>query len=155
HGAPARPAGAWRSGRPHSGGRDAAGDARPRRPRGADRMAHLVRHWPRDRPGRAAPWRRIPGPAAILTSATAPAPRIAISPGPAFTISSRLNINCRGRCRLRVGRASGPWARRIGGVFGVTAAMSPNGFPALVLNADFRPLSYYPLSLWSWQDAIK
>ena len=34
-------------------------------------------------------------------------------------------------------------------------AMSPNGFPALVLNADFRPLSYYPLSLWSWQDAIK
>ena len=33
--------------------------------------------------------------------------------------------------------------------------MSPNGFPALVLNADFRPLSYYPLSLWSWQDAIK
>src|SRR5262249_29936317 len=31
----------------------------------------------------------------------------------------------------------------------------PAGFPALVLNADFRPLSYYPLSLWSWQDAIK
>jgi 5-methylcytosine-specific restriction endonuclease McrA len=30
-----------------------------------------------------------------------------------------------------------------------------HGFPALVLNADFRPLSYYPLSLWSWQDAIK
>jgi 5-methylcytosine-specific restriction endonuclease McrA len=29
------------------------------------------------------------------------------------------------------------------------------GWPALVLNADFRPLSYYPLSLWSWQDAIK
>ena len=28
-------------------------------------------------------------------------------------------------------------------------------FPALVLNADFRPLSYFPLSLWSWQDAIK
>jgi len=27
--------------------------------------------------------------------------------------------------------------------------------PALVLNADFRPLSYYPLSLWSWQDTIK
>ena len=33
--------------------------------------------------------------------------------------------------------------------------MSGNGFPALVLNADFRPLSYYPLSLWSWQDTIK
>lgn len=27
--------------------------------------------------------------------------------------------------------------------------------PTLVLNADFRPLSYYPLSLWNWQDAIK
>lgn len=25
----------------------------------------------------------------------------------------------------------------------------------LVLNADFRPLSYYPLSLWTWQDAVK
>ena len=29
------------------------------------------------------------------------------------------------------------------------------GNPALVLNADFRPLSYYPLSLYSWQDSIK
>ena len=29
------------------------------------------------------------------------------------------------------------------------------GNPALVLNADFRPLSYYPLSLSSWEDAIK
>ncbi len=28
-------------------------------------------------------------------------------------------------------------------------------FPALVLNADYRPLSYLPLSLWPWQDAIK
>jgi 5-methylcytosine-specific restriction endonuclease McrA len=27
--------------------------------------------------------------------------------------------------------------------------------PALVLNADYRPLSYYPLSLWPWQDAMK
>ena len=27
--------------------------------------------------------------------------------------------------------------------------------PALVLNADFRPLSYFPLSLWNWQDAVK
>jgi len=27
--------------------------------------------------------------------------------------------------------------------------------PALVLNADYRPLSYYPLSLWNWQDTIK
>ncbi|MHA1601291.1 MAG: HNH endonuclease [Alphaproteobacteria bacterium] len=28
-------------------------------------------------------------------------------------------------------------------------------WPALVLNADFRPLSYFPLSLWCWQDSIK
>ena len=27
--------------------------------------------------------------------------------------------------------------------------------PALVLNADFRPLSYFPLSVWSWQDTVK
>ena len=31
----------------------------------------------------------------------------------------------------------------------------PSGMPALVLNADYRPLSYYPLSLWPWQEAIK
>ena len=30
-----------------------------------------------------------------------------------------------------------------------------NGFPSLVLNADYRPLSYFPLSLWSWQDSVK
>jgi len=30
-----------------------------------------------------------------------------------------------------------------------------NGCHALVLNADFRPLSYFPLSLWPWQDTIK
>ncbi|AOG02824.1 HNH endonuclease [Bosea sp. RAC05] len=28
-------------------------------------------------------------------------------------------------------------------------------FPALVLNADCRPLSYTPLSLWGWEDAVK
>ena len=27
--------------------------------------------------------------------------------------------------------------------------------PALVLNADYRPLSYFPLSLWNWQDTVK
>lgn len=36
---------------------------------------------------------------------------------------------------------------------GVSVAM--DGYPALVLNADFRPLSYYPLSLWPWQEAVK
>jgi 5-methylcytosine-specific restriction endonuclease McrA len=33
--------------------------------------------------------------------------------------------------------------------------MTSQHLPALVLNADFRPLSYYPLSLWSWQETIK
>ncbi|GAK34019.1 hypothetical protein JCM17846_31690 [Iodidimonas nitroreducens] len=32
---------------------------------------------------------------------------------------------------------------------------SPESCPALVLNADFRPLSYFPLSLWGWQTALK
>lgn len=29
-----------------------------------------------------------------------------------------------------------------------------SGLQTLVLNADYRPLSYHPLSLWSWKDAI-
>ncbi|MFG1479504.1 HNH endonuclease [Xanthobacter sp. V4C-4] len=37
----------------------------------------------------------------------------------------------------------------------MTTALSSGAWPALVLNADYRPLSYYPLSVWSWQDAIK
>lgn len=32
---------------------------------------------------------------------------------------------------------------------------TPDQCPALVLNADYTPLSYYPLSLWGWQTAIK
>jgi hypothetical protein len=34
-------------------------------------------------------------------------------------------------------------------------ARHPENCPALVLNADYSPLSYYPLSLWPWQTAIK
>jgi len=34
-------------------------------------------------------------------------------------------------------------------------SITPQHYPALVLNADFRPLSYFPLSLWAWQEAIK
>lgn len=41
----------------------------------------------------------------------------------------------------------------------VLVAKLPNlatgGFPCLILNADYQPLSYYPLSVWSWQDAVK
>ena len=45
-----------------------------------------------------------------------------------------------------------------GGDFRAAFVRDPVGlrqFPALVLNADFRPLSYFPLSLWPWQEAIK
>lgn len=28
-------------------------------------------------------------------------------------------------------------------------------YPALVLNADYSPLSYTPLSLWSWQESVR
>lgn len=35
------------------------------------------------------------------------------------------------------------------------AQKTPEACPALVLNADHRPLSYYPLSLWCWQTALK
>jgi 5-methylcytosine-specific restriction endonuclease McrA len=44
------------------------------------------------------------------------------------------------------------------GNFAASFVRTPAGLrdnPALVLNADYRPLSYFPLSLWSWQDAIK
>ena len=37
----------------------------------------------------------------------------------------------------------------------VQRALSLDACPALVLNADYRPLSYFPLSTWSWQETIK
>jgi 5-methylcytosine-specific restriction endonuclease McrA len=37
----------------------------------------------------------------------------------------------------------------------VRSPASLRDHPALVLNADFRPLSYFPLSLWPWQEAVK
>lgn len=33
--------------------------------------------------------------------------------------------------------------------------LSLRDLPALVLNADYQPLSYFPLSLWPWQDAVR
>src|SRR5438067_5494163 len=41
------------------------------------------------------------------------------------------------------------------GTEGLAVTALLDSCPALVLNADFRPLSYFPLSLWSWQDAVK
>ncbi|RVQ67016.1 HNH endonuclease [Croceicoccus ponticola] len=45
--------------------------------------------------------------------------------------------------RARLSRADDDPARKL------------NSCPALVLNADYTPLSYYPLSVWPWQTAIK
>lgn len=33
--------------------------------------------------------------------------------------------------------------------------LRPESCPALVLNADYSPLSYMPLSLWPWQEVVK
>src|SRR5262249_2974592 len=64
--------------------------------------------------------------------------RSAITLGSGFTIPSCSPIDCGHRC------GSQGKERRS------AVNLPPAGFPALVLNADFRPLSYYPLSLWSW-----
>jgi len=50
------------------------------------------------------------------------------------------------------------WAGLMQGDFRTEFVREPGAlkqYPALVLNADYRPLSYYPLSLWPWQDAVK
>ena len=36
-----------------------------------------------------------------------------------------------------------------------TSSLSLSACPALVLNADYQPLSYFPLSLWNWQETVK
>jgi len=41
------------------------------------------------------------------------------------------------------------------GVFHPDLMRHPDSCPALVLNADYTPLSYYPLSVWPWQTAVK
>ena len=56
--------------------------------------------------------------------------------------------------------AGSSWAKRgkMDGDFRHAFVHEPaalRNFPALVLNADYRPLSYFPLSLWPWQEAIK
>ena len=55
--------------------------------------------------------------------------------------------------------AEPPNSRSDAPVANVAAAMRmpiPNGkYPALVLNADYTPLSHVPLSLWSWKDSVR
>ena len=45
--------------------------------------------------------------------------------------------------------------QRYPAMFHPDLARHPDSCPALVLNADYTPLSYYPLSLWPWQTAVK
>lgn len=45
--------------------------------------------------------------------------------------------------------------QRYKAMFHPDLARHPDNCPALVLNADYTPLSYYPLSLWPWQTAVK
>jgi len=47
------------------------------------------------------------------------------------------------------------WGQRYQAMFHPDLARHPDSCPALVLNADYTPLSYYPLSLWPWQTAVK
>ena len=45
--------------------------------------------------------------------------------------------------------------QRYQAMFHPDLARHPDNCPALVLNADYTPLSYYPLSRWPWQTAVK
>jgi len=60
------------------------------------------------------------------------------------------------------GRATGPGScssdrpdERLCALYHPELIRHPDSCPALVLNADYTPLSYYPLSLWPWQTAVK
>ena len=63
---------------------------------------------------------------------------------------------------LRIGAAKGLQTKAIVRFTGMRTAAEEQSVStqleschALVLNADYRPLSYFPLSLWPWQDAVK
>src|SRR5690606_21282977 len=137
-GAAAGGADPWRS-RP--GGRPAAqprrgGGARGRRLRGV--AAPVAGDGPRHRPGRARLRHRLPAGAAGGGGLTAGL-RLSLH----SAVTSGIEYCCDERSRFRFREPP------------VTVHVSLESCPALVLNADYRPLSYYPLSLWSWQDAIK
>ena len=52
-------------------------------------------------------------------------------------------------------RQQGATAPIMANPIGEPDAVTSGAYPCLILNADYQPLSYYPLSLWSWQDTIK
>ena len=111
-------------------------------------MAYVGRRRPRHRPGGPAPRRRVPRPPIRPAARDRPA-TIRLTAKPLSSASQ----SCHAPCRLCSVAAARHWACRRS--LALNVHVPGNGFPALVLNADFRPLSYYPLSLWSWQDAIK
>ena len=97
-------------------------------------------------------------------------------PRPAFLVLTRRysllrSLRCDGHLRFGVWAESNPPQSRVSlqsrvltpwqvmdGDFAAAFVRQPGALrdhPALVLNADYRPLSYFPLSLWAWQDAIK
>jgi len=64
--------------------------------------------------------------------------------------------NSAGRKRLRGGKAMSRGVFAKGEESGQAEYIKKlNTQPALILNADYQPISYLPLSLWSWQEAIK
>src|ERR1700744_1993751 len=53
------------------------------------------------------------------------------------------------------GRCAPPLRRARSFMYHPDLIRHPDSCPTLVLNADYTPLSYYPLSVWPWQTAIK
>ncbi len=128
---------------------------------GAGRVAHVARRRPRHRPGGPAPRRRISGQAIRPDALIARRLRTAGAHGKLPETALFVRFTMRSRSLYTSARAAACGVRRSDAYLGAEdaaferARIAGNGFPALVLNADFRPLSYYPLSLWSWQDTIK
>ena len=67
--------------------------------------------------------------------------------GPQLRDGTRLSIELRRVRSLVRGAISSPASTRGDG--------HVSEIPTLVLNADFQPLSYFPLSLFGWEDAVK
>src|SRR5438046_2880489 len=74
---------------------------------------------------------------------------------PAFVNFLPAQHSCRGAFwNARIARSSPP-APTCGPPSTKEEATMFAANPALVLNADFQPLSYFPLSLFNWEDAVR
>lgn len=89
-----------------------------------------------------------------------PYPRCSNVP-PRRSEKNRLSRSARKRTRRRHEKEASSSYNRWASVRPVAAPptrasdLRPESCPALVLNADYSPLSYMPLSLWAWQDVVK